>query len=70
MREINLLPDSFVYHIEHFQLSLDESCIMANDVSLIIISGRDRKKHEKWLDDSRFSLTLINIGNADGNEGP
>ena len=42
---------------------------MENYGSLMIIGGRDRKKHEKRLDDSRLSLTLIRIENAAGNEG-
>ena len=70
MRETNLPPDSFVKHMDHFQLNLDKICIMANDGSLMIIGLRDRKKHENRLDDSRLSLTLIIIGNAAGNEGP
>ena len=70
MRDTNLPPDSFVNHMEDFQLDLDEICIMANDGSLMIIGGSDRKKHENRLDESRLSLTLIRIGNAAGNEGP
>ena len=70
MRETNLPPDSFVNHMEHFQLDLEESCIMANDGSLIIIGGYDRKKHEKRVDDSLLSLTLIIVENYSGNEGP
>ena len=68
MRETNLPPDSVVNHMEHFHLNLDESCIMANDRSLMIIGGHERKKHKKRLYDSRLSLTLIRIGNAAGNE--
>ena len=34
----------------------------------MIIGGRNRKKHEKWLYESRLSLTLIRIGNDDGKE--
>ena len=56
--------------MEHFQLNLDESCIVSNYGSLMIIGGSDRKKHKKRLDDSLLSLTLIRIGNASGNEGP
>ena len=67
MRDTNLPPDSFVNHMEDFQLDLDEICIMANDGSLMIIGGSDRKKHENRLDESRLSLTLIRIGNAAGN---
>ena len=69
IRGTNLPPDSFVNHMEHFQLNLDDICIMANYGSPMIIGGRDRKKHEKRLDDSRLSLMLIRIGNAAENEG-
>ena len=43
---------------------------MANDGSIMIVGGGNRNKHEKRLDDSRLSLTLIIIGNAAGNEVP
>ena len=45
MRETNLPPNSFVNHMEHFQINLDKIYIMANDGSLMIIGGRDRKKY-------------------------
>ena len=67
IRETNLTPDIFVNRMDHLQLNLDKIFIMVNDGSLIIIGGSDRKKHEKRLDDSRLSLTLIRIGNYDGN---
>ena len=70
IQETNISPDIFVNYMEHFQIFLDESCIIANDGSLMIIGGHDRKKHEKKLDNSRLSLMLIIIGNAAGNEGP
>ena len=69
MRETNLSPDSFVKHMEHLYLNLDEICIMENHGLFMIIGGSNRKKHEKRLDDSRLSLTLIIIVNAAINEG-
>ena len=56
--------------MEHLYLNLDEICIMENHGLFMIIGGSNRKKHEKRLDDSRLSLTLIKVGNADGNERP
>ena len=70
MQETNLPPDSFVNHMENFHLNLDKICIVENDGSLMIIGGSNRKKHEKRLYESRLSLTLIRIGNDDGNEVP
>ena len=43
---------------------------MENHGLFMIIGGSNRKKHEKRLDDSRLSLTLVRIGNAAVNEGP
>ena len=45
IQETNLPSDSFVNHMEHFQINLDKSCIMENDGSLVIIGECDRKKH-------------------------
>ena len=70
MRETYLPPDSFVNRMEHFQLNLDERCVVSNYGSLMIIGGSDRKKHENRLHDSRLSLTLIIIGISAVNEGP
>ena len=56
--------------MENFHLNLDEICIVENDGSLMIIGGRKRKKHEKWLYESHLSLMLIRIRNGDGNEVP
>ena len=50
MRETNLPPGSFLNHMEHFQINLDERCIMVNYGSLMIIGRRDRKKHKNRLD--------------------
>ena len=69
MRTTNLPTDKFESLIEHFQLNLDETCVMANDGTLHIVAGH-RSKTEKRSDDSRLSLTAIRIGNAGGSEGP
>ena len=70
MQETNLPPDSFVNHMENFQINLDESCFMENDGSLMIIGGSNRKKHENRLYESHISIMLIRIGNDYGNEVP
>jgi hypothetical protein len=69
MRTANLPPDKFASLIEHFQLNLDETCVMASDGILHIVA-RHRSKMEKRSDNSRLSLTAIRIGNAGGSEGP
>jgi hypothetical protein len=69
MRITNLPLDRFAKLIEHFQLNLDETCIMANAGSLFIIASQAKSKTEKRNHDSRISLTAIRIGNAAGNEG-
>jgi hypothetical protein len=69
MRTTTPPTDIFDSLIEHFQLNLDETCVMASDGTLKIVAGH-HSKMEKRSDDSRLSLTAIRIGSAGGSEGP
>ena len=48
----------------HFMLNLDETCIMANEGSVRIVGDMDIKKHEKIMDDTRLSITIVRVGSA------
>ena len=48
--------------MEHFQLSLDESWLMANASGLYIIAGRPKIKTEKKTHDSWFILQWLVLG--------
>ena len=51
-------------------INLDESCIMANDRKLRVLGCAERKKHERNMDDSRVSITILRMGCAAGVSGP
>jgi hypothetical protein len=55
----------------HFIIGLDEMCIMSDaHGTLTVIGSFDKKKHEKLLQDSRVSITIIRTGTAAGTTGP
>ena len=55
---------------EHFWLNLDETCIQCNDGNIRIVGSKERKTQSKITDDSRFSITILRVGNAAGLDGP
>ena len=55
---------------EHFWLNLDETCIQCNDGNIRIVGSKERKTQSKITDDSRFSITILRVGNAAGSDGP
>lgn len=55
---------------DHFKVNLDEMSFAANDINNLVIGERGRKKHEKIVDDSRKTITVMRSGNAHGNQGP
>jgi hypothetical protein len=54
----------------HFTINLDKTSVLANDGNIRVIGAADRKKHEKNVDDSRTSITIVRIGSASGTSGP
>ena len=43
----------------HFFLNLDETCIMACEGTLSVFGDAAKKKHEKTVDNSRFSIIPV-----------
>ena len=50
--------------------NLDETCIQVDDRHIKIIGAAKKKKHEKNMEDSQFSITIIRIGMSSGETGP
>jgi len=62
---------SFGEVIGHFIIGLDEMCLMSDQHGgLHIIGAADKKKHEKLLQDSRVSITIVRTGTVWGTNGP
>lgn len=62
---------SFGEVMSHFVIGLDEMCIMSDaHGSLHVIGAADKKKHEKLLQDSRCSITIVRTGTCAGTTGP
>jgi len=55
----------------HFIIGLDEMCIMSDSHGdCYVIAASDKKKHEKLLQDSRGSITIVRTGTCAGTTGP
>ena len=55
----------------HFIIGLDEMCIMSDaHGTLHVIGAAEKKKHEKLLQDSRVSITIVRTGTCAGTTGP
>ena len=62
---------SFPWVMEHFIIGLDEMCLMSDaHGDLRVIAAADKKKHEKLLQDSRVSITIVRTGTVGGTTGP
>lgn len=70
MIECNLPDDEFKAMRAHFQGNLDESCVLANDGNIKVVSAASLKKTEKNMDDCHLSTTMVQMGNAAGSSGP
>ena len=67
----NMSGKSFPLLMGHFIIGLDEMCLMSDQHGgLKIIGSADKKKHEKLLQDSRVSITIVRTGTAWGTDGP
>ena len=62
--------DIFIRYAHYFQLNLDETYFLCNEVELRIIGDNDKPCHEKNCSDSRFSITVLRVGSAAGVNGP
>ena len=72
MRETNTAPPGLFTDemLAHFMLNLDETCFMCCDGKLKIVGALNTKHHDKNVADNRTSITVVQVGNAAGNNGP
>ena len=56
---------TFVDDENHFWVFLDETCLMANQGEVIILGDKEKKKHEKNVNDSRESITMVRVGSTE-----
>ena len=68
--EVNLPNEEFKPVRAHFQLNLDEECVIGNDGTIKVIASNFGTKVQKNMDDFRGSITIIRVGSAGGGEGP
>jgi hypothetical protein len=62
---------SFGEVVGHFIAGLNEMCLMSDaHGDLRVFGSADKKKHEKLLQDSRVSITVVRTGTVAGNTGP
>ena len=67
----NKTNKTFPWVMHHFIIGLDEMCLMSDaHGTLHIIGAADKKKHEKILQDSRVSITIVRTGTVGGTTGP
>ena len=48
MRMTNSTHDIFIRYYHHFQLNLDETCLLCNEGELRIIGGNNKTRHKKF----------------------
>ena len=70
LRRTNSPHNIFTCFAHYFQLSLDETCFLCNEGKLKVIGSKDKPCHEKNCSDSRFSITVLWVGSAEGVNGP
>ena len=60
----------FLMIMKHFLANGDEECVQASDGQLKVLGDKERRKHEKNVDDSRISMTIYRTGTGGGTNGP
>ena len=60
----------FLCYAHYFKLNLDETCFLCNEGELKIIGDNDKPRHDKNCSDSRFSITVLQVGSAADMNGP
>eukprot|EP00978_Attheya_sp_CCMP212_P000306 scaffold593_cov31-Attheya_sp.AAC.1 len=74
LKNIGICPvtrKTFGELMDAFVIGLDEMSIAADHAGNIrIVAAANKKKHEKILQDSRFSITVVRTGNTNGSTGP
>ena len=69
-KRVNLPAHEFEKVKAHFSGNADETCIMSNEGTIKVVGSAEKKKHEKNMDDSRDSITILRSGLASGTSGP
>ena len=69
MRRTNSPRDIFICCAHYFQLNLDETSLLCNEVELNIIGRNDKSPHDKNCSDVRFSTAVLRVGSAAGVNG-
>ena len=62
LRQTNSPCDIFIHDAHFFQLNLDETCILCNEVELKIIGGKDKPRYEKIGSIQGFQLQPSGLG--------
>ena len=70
LRRMNMPQAEFERLAPSFQLNLDETCFLCSEGNLRVIGEKERRFHDNNMGDSRFSITVLRVGNAAGARGP
>ena len=70
LRQKNSPCDIFTRFDHYFQLNLGENYFLRYEGELKVIRRKYKPCHEKHCSDSRFSVTLLQVGSAAGVNGP
>jgi hypothetical protein len=60
----------FTAIMPYFWLNFDETCIVASDGNVSVLSGKETKTTSRIMSDSRLSITILRVGSAAGCDGP
>ena len=70
LRQKNSPHDIFTRLSYYFQLSLDETSFICNESEIKVIGIKDNPNHQTFYSNSRFSITVLQIGSAAVVNGP
>ena len=70
LRRKNSPYNIFTRFSHNFQLNLDETSFLYNEGDLKVIGRKYKPRHDKNFSDSRFSITVLQVGSAAGVNGP
>jgi hypothetical protein len=60
----------FASIMPYFWLNFDETCIIASDGNVRVLSGKETKTTSRIMSDSQLSITILRVGSAAGCDGP
>ena len=61
--------DIFTRFAHYFQLNLDETSFLCNEVELKFLDSKDKPCHDKNCSNSRFSIPVLRVRSASGVNG-